>query len=47
MGEIYDTLVSMIKSRLEKEKETTLSEDTYRMISLAKEIRVNLCTYDF
>lgn len=45
MGEIYDTLVSMIKSRLEKE--TTLSEDTYRMISLAKEIRANLSTYDF
>lgn len=36
MEEIYDELIIKIKNRMKKE--TTLSEDTYRMISLASNL---------
>lgn len=38
MHEIYEMLVEMTKQRISAEKETTLSEDTYRMISLVRDL---------
>lgn len=34
LEEIYDMVSEMTKARIEKEKETSLSKETYRMISL-------------
>ena len=38
MDEIFNLIAEMTKNRIEKEKETTLSEETYRMISLTQSL---------
>lgn len=38
MEEIFNLVAEMTKARIEKEKETILSDETYRMISLTQSL---------
>ena len=38
MTQLFEVVADATKAKLEKEKETNLSEDTYRMISLTQSL---------
>lgn len=38
MTQLFEVLADATKAKIEKEKETNLSEDTYRMISLTQSL---------
>lgn len=42
MRELYEIILKKAKEQVEKEKETKLSEDTYRLISLVQSLHNQL-----
>lgn len=46
MIQLFEVVADVTKEKIEKEKETNLSEDTYRMISLTQSLYNSLnCSY--
>lgn len=44
--EIYNLVADITKAKIEKEKETILSEETYRMISLTQSLFNSIASYN-